>query len=623
MKNLRGAIIAILLMVLVCATFVACNDDNNPPANENGYQLMDKKPFAKPDPNNQFDLENENERADFSSIEFDGKVIYLTLTNSESLNNLFYNYKAEDFGVDKFAYIEDSFPDDLSRLRRQIFNSIEYDINDNTTLNPQTFTRTLDLVLINSGKENALRYIEELYEKNYVRRVVPDNKTEGEWFLSSSDTHRNEQWGLDKIDINNAWELTTGSSSVTVGLIDTGIRKTHEDLSANIADGGYADTSKNQNPHSDTANHGTRTAGIIGAVGNNGKGVSGVCWNVNIVSLKACIGSQQETPELLINAIEYATANGIKLLNYSGGIYSNKIGKYQDKLFDAIRSFNGLIVVAAGNENYNIDNVALYPQSFDLNNILVVGATDRYDNKASFSNYGSVNVDLFAPGEGIYSTSAGGDKTYGTESGTSLSAPFVTGVAALILAREPNLTAAQLKYRIMQNVDSVPSLQGKCVSGGRLNAKKAVEYTNHPHSKATLDYTNLGITTGHKITCNYCDYTVKEGHTWTTVGPTIAPKGYKCSGCGVFTKTIEIVIFDNVVELEGAFEKEAVLVNGVEMMAVSDDVAIIKGEDGRYYILVACDENGEIANDIVEDIKIPWLKDLIANEVSKVKDEKD
>ena len=120
-----------------------------------------------------------------------------------------------------------------------------------------------------------------------------------------------------------------------------------------------------------------------------------------------------------------------------------------------------------------------------------------------------------------------------------------------------------------------------------------------------------------------CDYDVVEGHTWITVGPTLAPKGYQCSGCGVFTKTIDIIIFENIVELESVFEKEAVIVNGIEMMAVSDDVAIIKGEDGRYYVLVACDENGEIANDIVEDINISWLKDLIANEVSKVKDEKD
>ena len=203
MKTLRRAIIAILLIVLVCATLVACNDgngnnigNNGDNGDELGYQLAtEKKPFAKPNPNNKFDLEDGNKKTDFSSIEFEGKIIYVTLTNSESLNNLFYNYKPEDFDADKFANIEDSFPDDLSRLRKQIFNNVKYDIIDNSTLNPQTFTRVLSLTLINPGKENSFKYIEDFYEKDYVRRVVPDNKNEGEWFLSSTDTHRNGTMG--------------------------------------------------------------------------------------------------------------------------------------------------------------------------------------------------------------------------------------------------------------------------------------------------------------------------------------------------------------------------------------------------------------------------------------------
>lgn len=614
MKTLRRTIIAILLIVLVCATFVACNDGKTDKdivdVNSEG------KAFAQPNPNNEYDQKDNS--VDYSEKEFEGKYLTITLINSESMNNLFYDYKTNDFGNGWFNSVEELMTDRLERIREQIKNNTTYDSSSNM-IDPKSYVRCVRFSLVSPSKENAMNYMSELMKKPYIRRVVPDVQSSGEWFITASDTGRTEQWGLDKINVNNAWELTTGSSSVTVGLIDSGIRKTHEDLSANIADGGYVAT--NQNPHSDSVNHGTRTAGIIGAVGNNGKGISGVCWNVNIVSLKACIGSQDETPELVINAIEYAKTNNIKLLNFSGGFYGGGIIEdYKDALRSTISSFNGLIVVSAGNENYNIDDVALYPQVFNLNNIIVVGATDSYDNKASYSNYGALSVDLFAPGEGIYSTSAGGNNAYGTASGTSMSAPFVTGVAALILAREPNFTAAQLKYRIMQNVDPVSSLQGKCVSGGRLNAKKAVEYTNHPHSKATLDYTNLGITNGHRITCNYCSYNIVEKHTWSPKGPSISPTGYQCVGCGFYTKMIPT---QSLLNIGDTFEKEAVLVNGVEMMAVSDDVAIIKGEDERYYILVACDENGEIANDIVENINIPWLKDLIANEVSKVKDEKD
>lgn len=615
MKTLRRAIIAILLIVLVCATFVACNDDKT---DKNIVGVNSEiKPFAQPDPNNEYDQKDNS--VDYSGKEFEGKYLTITLINSESMNNLFYDYKTNDFGNGWFNSVEELMTDRLERIREQVKNNVTYDSASNM-IDPKSYVRCIRFALVSPSKENAMKYMSELMKKPYIRRVVPDVQSSGTWFITASDTYRTEQWGLDKIDINNAWELTTGSSSVTVGLIDSGIRKTHEDLSANIADGGYAAT--NQNPHFDSVNHGTRTAGIIGAVGNNGKGVSGVCWNVNIVSLKACIDFNNEAPELVINAIEYAKANNIKLLNFSGGFYGGgEIEDYKDALRSTISSFNGLIVVAAGNENYNIDNVALYPQVFNLDNIIVVGATDRYDNKASFSNYGAVNVDLFAPGESIYSTSAGGDKAYGTESGTSLSAPFVTGVAALILAREPNLATAQLKYRIMQNVDSVPSLQGKCVTGGRLNAKKAVENTNHLHNRTTLNYTNHGITSGHTVSCNYCDYSVVEGHSWVAIGPSFAPTGYRCGVCNAYTKRIpvELGMSDNLDEIF-AYGVENLM--GTEARILSDDVAIIR-ENGKYYIVVACDENGEIANDIVEDIKIPWLKDLIANEVSKVKDEKD
>ena len=347
MKTLRRAIIAILLIVLVCATFVACNDGNNPPANENGQQTLGKKPIANPDPNNPYDVRNSERDYSEEKYQYDCQKITVTLTNSESLNNLFYDYVLADFGENIFGTIEEKTKEKTEKLRQQTNNGVQYDENGSTLVNPKTFWRIFALTLKDPTRENVVNYINTLMKRKDVLYADPELKG-GSWFKTSNDAMIGQQWSLGKIDAYGAWELTTGSSSVTVGLIDSGIRKTHEDLSANIADGGYAAT--NQSPHSDSVDHGTRTAGIIGAVGNNGKGISGVCWNVNIVSLKACIGSQDETPELVINAIEYAKTNNIKLLNFSGGFYDWEITETEIQgLKTAISNYSGLIVVAAGN----------------------------------------------------------------------------------------------------------------------------------------------------------------------------------------------------------------------------------------------------------------------------------
>lgn len=199
MKTLRRTIIAILLIVLVCATFVACNDDKT---DKNIVDVNSEgKAFAQPNPNNEYDQKDIS--VDYSEKEFEGKYLTITLINSESMNNLFYDYKTNDFGKGWFNSVEELMTDRLERIREQIKNNATYDSSSNM-IDPKSYVRCVRFSLVSPSKENAMNYMSELMKKPYIRRVVPDVQSSGEWFITASDTRRTEQWGLDKIDINNA-----------------------------------------------------------------------------------------------------------------------------------------------------------------------------------------------------------------------------------------------------------------------------------------------------------------------------------------------------------------------------------------------------------------------------------
>lgn len=176
-----------------------------------------------------------------------------------------------------------------------------------------------------------------------------------------------------------------------------------------------------------------------------------------------------------IKAVEYADEKGIQILNFSLGTYTD----FLSSLKVAIQNYSGLFVCSAGNKGLNTDNNHHYPSKYNnLPNLISVGASNSSDSRwissasAESSNYGKTTVDIFAPGSSIYCCAPG--QTYTHKSGTSMAAPFVTGVAALILGKYPNLTASQIKSRILNNAESVSSLSNLCVSGGRLNAYYAL-----------------------------------------------------------------------------------------------------------------------------------------------------
>jgi len=307
-----------------------------------------------------------------------------------------------------------------------------------------------------------------------------------------NDPDFSNQWGLQNIndsdiDAPEAWDVQTGNSDIIIAVIDDGVDLDHEDLAANIwtnqgeiagngiddDENGYIDdingwdTSNDDNdPNPDGSDdHGTHIAGIIGAVGNNGVGVVGVNWNSKIMALKF---SGSIADEVL--AIQYAIDNGAKVINASFG--DDDFSQTEKEAIIAADSAGVLFVAAAGNDGDNNDIVDCYPSNCDVPNIIAVAATDQNDNLCDWSNYGATKVDLAAPGLRIYSTIP--DNSYGYKDGTSMATPYVAGVAGLIWAQYSSWTNTQVKTQILNTVDTLPDLAGKMVTGGRLNAARAL-----------------------------------------------------------------------------------------------------------------------------------------------------
>ena len=374
-----------------------------------------------------------------------------------------------------------------------------------------------DLVLIRKDlSRNPQGVLEELNASQLVEYAEPNylysiNK-------AANDTNYEKLWGLANIgakdasgkpgvvglDINaeKAWDVTTGSTNVVVAVIDTGVDYTHPDLKNNAwvneaeASGkagvdddlnGYVDDvhgydfANNSGKVIDDHGHGTHCAGTIGGEGNNSNGVAGVNWNVRLMGLKFMTKEGSGSLANAILSIDYARKNGAHILSNSWGG-----GSFSVALEKAIKDANDagiLFVAAAGNSTQNTDNRPSYPASYEVDNVISVAAVDNRGKFGIFSNYGAKTVHVAAPGVNIYSTFPGGYKTL---SGTSMAAPHVAGVAALLLANENCKTGKceayvpkEIRTRLIETSRPLADLNGGVVSGGIIDAHAALTNTKH------------------------------------------------------------------------------------------------------------------------------------------------
>jgi uncharacterized repeat protein (TIGR01451 family) len=349
-------------------------------------------------------------------------------------------------------------------------------------------------------------------EPNYIRRAenVPNDTRYSDLYAL-----KNAGPGGAGVSAESAWDTTTGSHTVVVGVIDTGVDIGHLDLKDNIFvnsgeipgngidddNNGFVDDVNGwdfvnhdrtvfDNAGDDA--HGTHVAGTIGARGNNSAGVVGVNWDVQLLPLKA-LGPQGGTDASLLDAYNYA-----KLMRQRGvnlRVLNNSYGGqgFSQSLHDAIKELGDagiLFVAAAGNETLNNDFVPEYPASFDLPNVISVGASDRFGQFASsFSNRGPQTVHMVAPGDSILSTTPRGyagagvvaadtesdGSTYSLFSGTSMAAPHVAGAAALACAAKPTISLPQLRAVVLSSGDESGAFSNVVMMGSRLNANKTVQ----------------------------------------------------------------------------------------------------------------------------------------------------
>lgn len=324
-----------------------------------------------------------------------------------------------------------------------------------------------------NDKASVINAVDKLLMNPYVAYAEPSYLID--MHIIPNDPYFRLLWGMEKVGSTMAWDYATGSADVVVGVLDSGIDYEHPDIKNNMwisQNGKYINGwnffNENNNPM-DRTGHGTHVAGTIGAAGNNYIGITGICWNLQVASLR--IGHILMSLQAAIAAIDFANKHNIPILNNSwGGRYYSPILKY------AIEQYDGLFIASAGNYGTNNDFFPDYPSSYDSDNIISVAATNQYDALAPFSNYGVKSVDIAAPGTDIFSLSL--DNEYSYQSGTSMSAPHVAGAAALLKSYMPFLTALEIKNIILSSVDKLPNLEGKVLTEGMLNINSMIETAN-------------------------------------------------------------------------------------------------------------------------------------------------
>jgi len=343
-----------------------------------------------------------------------------------------------------------------------------------------------------------VEYVEKIYE------IKADETGDSLGPVVPNDPRFNEQWALANVgqdggtqgaDISAmaAWATTTGNDKVVVAVLDSGVDYTHPDLQNNIWKRpenikeyqdrnlgeiddihGYNALDNDGDPM-DQNGHGTHCAGIIGAEGGNNEGITGVNWTVQIMPLKFMDASGSGTTKDAIEAINYVIDRrkaGVNVRIISASWGSTQRSQALEDVIKKAYEAGILFVAASGNSSVDTDKNPHYPSSYNVGNVISVAALDRNDNLASFSNYGPKSVHIGAPGKDILSTYL--NHEFKISSGTSMATPVVAGVAALVLSKNQDMSVDELRKHLLESVDKLPALKTKVVTGGRINAAKAV-----------------------------------------------------------------------------------------------------------------------------------------------------
>ncbi|OGY81206.1 MAG: hypothetical protein A3I91_01840 [Candidatus Kerfeldbacteria bacterium RIFCSPLOWO2_02_FULL_42_19] len=406
--------------------------------------------------------------------------------------------------------LHSSFPHDLTQLQTDLQVFLGFRIESIEALSPDRENRWYALTFPVS--QDVIRLQSHLSLHPLVEAVAPNTRfyivrTPNDTDFSLQ-THLNQNSDAD-IDALEAWDITTGENSVVVAVVDSGVDTDHPDLvdriwtnTDEIAGNGvdddsngfiddvngwdFADDNNDPNPAPDGIDnddyagtdtgvtHGTHVSGIIAATGNNALGISGVSWAAMIMPVRALDDEGAGTTDDIAAAINYAVANGADIINMSFGALGSD--QAMDEAVAAADAAGLVLIAAVGNSALDVNTFPFYPAC--NTNVLGVGAVDADDTAASFTNFGSDCTDVSAPGVNIYSTLYTNDPDfdftddYGLQSGTSMAAPIVSGIAALILSVQSGLTNSQVMQYISSNTDDVGL--GTEMGSGRVNAVKAL-----------------------------------------------------------------------------------------------------------------------------------------------------
>lgn len=444
--------------------------------------------------------------------DFLGNKIIVTLTQEYSEVNKQVNI--DDFEISNLITLETmnnlglSYDDVSGKIIIKNIKDLTY-VDDPTIIsNPDEYRQILSFELLNDSKEDVLNIINELETLDYVIAAEPiynfSVDFEDDW-LPLNDTNYDKQWGLhgtNGIQVEDAWNLVGNGNTfpkIRVGIFEGGIQSNHPDL--DVVTGNVSSST-----NTSLIDHGNHVAGIIGAIGNNGIGISGIA-QVEVALLNYGSMTTIENVEF-VQTLTWAINNDIRIVNASFKfMYNDFLAPAVVNHVSAIQNYGnagGLFICSAGNSNVNNDvdthNRMQYPAGYadsrkypQIKNVISVGSIDEDGSKSAFSNYGLNSVQIYAPGNNIYSTIS--RSSYGILSGTSMAAPHVTGVAALLLSIDSSLTVQQIRTAILQSaVPTTITAGGVTQNVIRLNAYNAVKYVLEHYSNTPYTLSNYSGT---------------------------------------------------------------------------------------------------------------------------------